>query len=214
MAIITTSIAKEMELLREKEEVLAKAKLSVQEQQALQHYQQQLAQLNSPPQSMTMSSYSGLSYGSTLLAKQQALRNAYTSNGNYYVSGSGSSSPLATVSSSGSYTTTGTPVWDAYQTPYINKEDEWDAEQSQEAVSHGWMLVEDDDSDYPSLEAVSWGTKKHMDKKEILQDVLTMCLTGECPIAHKILHILSRNRSPYAEYVKTVEAMQGDYANK
>lgn len=110
------------------------------------------------------------------------------------------SSPTLTVSG----------TWDTYQTPYLNKEDGWDAEQSQEAVSHGWMLTEGD-NDYPDLEAVSWGTKKHMNEKEILQDVLTMCLTGECPIAHKILHLLSKNRSPFAEYTKTVEAMNEDY---
>lgn len=97
MAIISTSIAKEMELLREKEEALAKAKLSSQEKLALEHYQQQLAQ-SSAPQSMTMSKglrglYGGLSYPQ-----------AYMSSGNYYASGSGSS-PLATVS--GTHTTTG-----------------------------------------------------------------------------------------------------------
>lgn len=150
----------------------------------------------------------GSSYVSSALAQQNA--QAYANSSNYYVSGSGSS-PLATVSSSGTYTTTGNP-WTQYQTPYFNTEDGWEAEQSQEAVSHGWMLT-NGDNDYPALEAVSWGTKKHMDEKGILQDVLTMCLTGECPIAHKILHLLSKNRSPYAEYAKTVEAMNKDYAN-
>lgn len=134
------------------------------------------------------------------------------SNGNYYVTGT-RGSPLATVSSSGTYTTTGNITWGTYQTPYLNKDDEWGAEQSQEAVSHGWMLVESDDSDYPDLEAVSWGTKQHMNEKEILQDVLVHCLTGECPIAHKILRLLSKNRSPFAEYTKIVEQMEADYSN-
>lgn len=146
-----------------------------------------------------------------IAAQAQAMRRAYASNGNYYVSGSGSS-PLATVSSSGAYTVTGNVTWNRHQTPYLNKEDGWNAEQSQEAVSHGWMLTEGD-NDYPDLEAVSWGTKKHMNEKEILQDVLTMCLTGECPIAHKILHLLSKNRSPFAEYTKVVESMEADYSN-
>ena len=85
---------------------------------------------------------------------QQALQNAYAPNGNYYVSGSGSS-PYGTVSSGTLTTSTGnTATWDAYQTPYFSKEDGWDAEQSQEAVSHGWMLIEGD-NDYPDLEAVS-----------------------------------------------------------
>lgn len=165
---------------------------------------------------------SGLSglYGSgytnaTNQAYQQALQNAYALSGNYYVTGTGA--PTLGTGSSGTYTTTGNVTWNRHQTPYIktpyiNKEDGWDAEQSQEAVSHGWMLTEGD-NDYPDLEAVSWGTKKHMNEKEILQDVLTMCLTGECPIAHKILHLLSKNRSPFAEYTKVVESMEADYSN-
>lgn len=220
MGLIQTSIQKEMEMLDEKERLAAEAKLSASEQQALQHYKQQLEMSKSPQSSLSSGLsglYGGLGYSSPSSAYmnaiqgqmyQQGLQQAY--NGNYYVSGSGSGGLGTLTTSTGTYTATRTPAWDAYQTPYLNKEDGWDAEQSQEAVSHGWMLTEGD-NDYPDLEAVSWGTKKHMNEKEILQDVLTMCLTGECPIAHKILHLLSKNRSPYAEYQKTVDAMREDY---
>jgi hypothetical protein len=228
MGLIQTSIQKEMEMLDEKERLAAEAKLSASEQQALQHYKQQLEMSKSPQSSLSSGLsgiYSGLGYSSPSSAYmsaiqgqmyQQGLQQAYSSGNGYWVTsggggGGGGSSTLTT--GTGTYTATGTPAWDAYQTPYLNKEDGWDAEQSQEAVSHGWMLTEGD-NDYPDLEAVSWGTKKHMNEKEILQDVLTMCLTGECPIAHKILHLLSKNRSPFAEYEKTVLAMNEDYANK
>jgi hypothetical protein len=214
MGLIQTSIQKEMEMLDEKERLAAEAKLSASEQQALQHYQQQLDSFKNPSLSQGLQPYPSLSgYASAIQAQQAtSLQQAYSSG--YYSLGTGTSVQGTWASSSPTLTTsTGTSAtiqWDAYQTPYLNKKDGWDAEQSQEAVSHGWMLTEGD-NDYPDLEAVSWGTKKHMNEKEILQDVLTMCLTGECPVAHKILHLLSKNRSPFAEYTKTVDAMREDY---
>ena len=115
--------------------------------------------------------------------------------GGWYVSGDGTST-YGTVSS----------TWPQLA---LVIPDEWDAKDSQEAASHGWLLV--GDSTFPSLVAWQSGTKAHMGVDEIFTDVLEQAMAGQCPIAYKILCVLTRNRSPRAEYAKAVEELAKDY---
>lgn len=117
--------------------------------------------------------------------------------------------PSSGTWTTGNLTTYG-PV--TVQQPYTC-DGEWDSKDTQEAASHGWMLTHNNtpSNGTPQLEAWKQGSKADKTDKEIFEDVLEQSLTGQCPIAFKILSVLTKNRSPYSEFAKAVEAMAVNY---
>ncbi len=100
-----------------------------------------------------------------------------------------------------------------HYTPWISEEDGWGSQEAQDAAGQGWMLV-DPATAYtstPHLVALSWGAKKDKTPEAILTDVLEQAVCGASPIAYKILQVLSKNRSPYAEYADTVKVLAETY---
>lgn len=89
--------------------------------------------------------------------------------------------------------------------PYESDEDDWTSKDNQEAAGLGWLLINGHYS--PEVVALSFGAKKDWSEERILQDVVESCMTG-VPIALKILKILSRNRSEYAQWQATVDAVE------
>ncbi len=136
------------------------------------------------------------------------------------------SDPYLTTTSSGGLTTSGnltigSGTWGSsgITSGYANTQrspcwksadDNWGDAENQEAAGYGWMLISVP-SPTPKLTALFFGTKTSMSDEEILQDVVTHAMTGECRIAYKMLSILSQNRSPYAEWDDTVKVLRESY---
>ncbi len=100
------------------------------------------------------------------------------------------------------------------QTPWVSPEDKWEAEEVQAAASQGWLLTGPafgSGTKTPTLAAWSWGTKTDHNAKELLEDVVTQAVTGNSPIAYRILCILTKNRSPWAEWADTAKVLAAEY---
>lgn len=98
-----------------------------------------------------------------------------------------------------------------HQVPWVSDDNnEWTGKDNQEAARYGWFLVEGD-NDTPHLTAWANGSKAEKSDEEIFTDCLEHSLTGDCPIAFKVLSVLTRNRSPYSEYEDAVKAMAENY---
>jgi hypothetical protein len=158
--------------------------------------QAQIDQLNQlqHEQSLTIGSY-GASIGSGPYSGPNA-------NGIYY--------PVTTSTASNVYTSGYAAT---HTSPcYKNLEDGWGDHENQEAAGYGWILTNPQTFTHitPHLTALSFGTKTAMTDEEILQDVVTHAMSN-CPIAYKILCILSKNRSPYAQWEETVRVLKEKY---
>jgi len=144
----------------------------------------------------------------------QALKEQYTAMSDSYT-GSGISQLTPPPSSAwtgvsypsyGSLTTTSR----AYNpSPYVSDADEWQDRDNQEAAGMGWMLTSGQYS--PKVVALHFGAKKDWSEEKVLQDVVEKAMMGECPIAYKILCLISRNRSPYKEWTDTCTALKASY---
>lgn len=93
--------------------------------------------------------------------------------------------------------------------PYVSTEDSWSDKDNQEAAGMGWMLTAGHYS--PKVIALSFGAKKEWSEARVLQDVVESAMCGNSPIAYKILCIISKNRSPHAEWEPTCRALESSY---
>lgn len=121
----------------------------------------------------------------------------------YYTYGTGSTGSAVTTTATGQIVNSNSAF-------YMSDEDGWSDVENQAAAGCGWMLTHDYSS-HPRLHALTFGVKKSMTDQEILTDVIEQAMGGENPIAYKILCVLSKNRSPYASWAKTAEALEKTY---
>lgn len=95
--------------------------------------------------------------------------------------------------------------------PWVSHDDNWGAQENQEAASYGWTLVGALSNWTPTLKPLPWGTKASMSDEEVMRDVVERAMTCQCDIAYKILCVLTKNRSPYQEFEATTKALAKEY---
>lgn len=88
-------------------------------------------------------------------------------------------------------------------TPFT-AEGEWEAADNQAAAGKGWFIVHS--YAHPTIKPLEFGSKAGMSDEAIMQDVVEQAMAG-CPVGRKVLAILTKNRSPYAQWAKLSESL-------